>query len=240
MGRPYACDRPTALDRYAPERHAVDRWYFVISGFTQTLSTPSGCQQLWHCLDRERHHARAKAMLWPWNADWRGVAELVWRFRPFDRRPRVYTFAYSWGGGHGMPRFADELARRGIDIDHAVLCDAVYRAPLRALDFLSLTNWPRPRIVVPRNVRQVDWFFQRADHWYNPRGHEPVAAAGAQTVIHPGQELFAAHHYMDDQPEWWQKCLDVAAHPEHAAGQARTAECDMEVAVLPLHAGVTH
>jgi hypothetical protein len=118
----------------------VPIWHVVITGFTQRLEHPSGGQYLWSAIRHARADcAEAPALLLPWNADWPGVAELIWRFRSLTRPSRVYVYAYSWGGGWGFPTLAAELAHRGIE------CVGV------------------------------------------------------------------THHYMDDQPCWWLKSLEVAA-----------------------------
>lgn len=159
-------------------------------------------------------------LLVPWNFDWAGLADLVWRFRPSDRPARAYCYAYSWGGGWGFPTFARELDQRGIEIAHAVLCDAVYRPPRRYLG--ALVAWQAllsaPKIVVPPNVREVDWFYQREGL---PEGHQVVAADPRRTRVNPGLRLYGVtHHYMDDQAAWWRKCQDVAAiaQPSHPYG----------------------
>jgi hypothetical protein len=200
---------PSTAERYVPERHAIAIWHMVVSGFTQRLAQPCGCQQLWNNLGRAHDNCRAKTLLLPWNADWPGVAELIWRFRPLDRPPRIYVYAYSWGGGWGFPQLATELGKRSIDIEHAVLSDAVYRPRLRSLAWLAMT--PFPRVVVPANVRAVDWFFQREDRT-NPCGHRVVAADPDRTRVAKGIRCNATHHYMDDHPAWWLRCLEVAAH----------------------------
>ena len=181
-------------------------WHLVISGFTQTLEKPSGCQNLWEKLRSERSNGETVVDLEPWNADWAGIAELIWRFRPARKPPRVFCYAYSWGGGWGFPQLAGELLKRGIEIQHAVLCDAVYRPKCRLFLIESLLR--SSRVIVPANVREVDWFYQREGL---PMGHEVVAADPEQTDIHPGVQIFGVtHHYMDDQSCWWEKCREVA------------------------------
>lgn len=182
-------------------------WHVVISGFTQTLGHSNGVQSVWGAIRLAVPDCReADCLLLPWNANWPEIAEFIWQFRPADRPPRITVEAYSWGGGWGFPCLARELGKRGIDIEHAVLCDAVYRSPWRLLAWRSLTR--RPKIVVPPNVREVSWFYQRTGL---PMGHQVVAADSQATKIHDGVELpGVTHHYMDDQPAWRRKCLQVA------------------------------
>jgi hypothetical protein len=187
---------------------AIPIWHVVITGFTQKLEHPSGGQYLWNAIRRARHDCEeAACLLEPWNADWAGIATQIWRFRPINRPVRVYVYAYSWGGGWGFPQLAGGLQTRGIEIAHAVLADAVYRPPTRLLLVKSLLR--TSQILLPANVREVSWFFQRTGL---PMGHQIVAADPKRTKVNPGVECpGVTHHYMDDQPAWWLKSLEVAA-----------------------------
>lgn len=198
-------------EKYTPSLHTIGVWHVVISGFTQGVGRPNGAQLLWSMLRAAHQNGRAVVELFPWNADWSHVAEWIWRFRPLERPVRVYVYAYSWGGGWGFPRLARELGKRGIEIEAAVLSDAVYRHPLRSLAWLSLCR--RPRIVAPANVREVFWFFQRVN---KPAGHPVVAADPHRTFVHPGRQAEVTHHYMDDLPAWYQQSIDVAAAARQA------------------------
>lgn len=207
-----ALPRQTAL----AARHEIAVWHVVISGFTQGLGQPNGAQLLWSMLRGAHQNGRAVVELFPWNADWSHVAEWIWRFRPLERPVQVFVYAYSWGGGWGFPRLARELGKRAIEIQTAVLSDAVYRHPLRSLAWLSLCR--RPRIAVPPNVREVHWFFQRKN---KPAGHQVVAADAKRTKIHDGRQAWATHHYMDDLPAWYQTAIEVAAAARPAAPYER-------------------
>lgn len=183
-------------------------WHVVISGFTQNLEHPNGCQYLWNAIRRAQDCDEAACRLEVWDADWAGIAELIWRFRPIDRPARVYISAYSWGGGWGFPQLAGELGKRGIEVIHAVLADPVYRPKSRL--FVAAALVPGMKITVPANVREVSWFFQKTNRFL--RGHDLIAADPERTKINPGVECpGVTHHYMDDQPCWWQKSLEVAA-----------------------------
>lgn len=206
---------PAALASKDQPSGGIPAWHVVISGFTQRLEHPSGSQYLWNSIRLARENCReAACLLEPWNSDWRGIAEWIWRFRPLDRPARVYVYAYSWGGGWGFPQLAKELDERGIEIQHAVLTDPVYRSPRRLLAPLALC--PIVPIMVPANVREVSWFFQRTNRFL--RGHEPIAADPLRTKINKGVEcLGLTHHYMDDSNEWFLRCLRIASQARPAA-----------------------
>ena len=208
--RPISLDLVIAASKTCSLRRppgGIAAWQVVISGFTQDLERPNGCQQLWDSLRRQRADGQTPVLLEPWNYDWRGLAELIWRFRPAGPPPRVDVFAYSWGGGWGFPRLAAELQKRGLEIARAVLCDAVYRPRLRLLAGAALL--PVWQIVVPENVREVSWYYQRSGF---PMGHPVVAADPRRTRVNPGVLVRGVtHHYMDDQACWWSGCLEAAA-----------------------------
>lgn len=200
--------RETTGEDLPAARGGIPVWHVVISGFTQRLESPSGAQFLWNAIRRARaNSADAAALLEPWNADWRGIADLIWRFRPLDRPARVCCYAYSWGGGWGFPALARELAQRGIEIAQAVLCDAVYRPRWISFDWLALTRLPKIR--VPANVREVSWFRQRTGL---PAGHDVIAEDRTRTRVNAAVVCDGvAHQFMDDLDAWWLKSLSVAA-----------------------------
>jgi len=192
---------------YSPARHCIRRWHLVISGFTQREGRPDGSQLLWSMLRQYDVGGNGTSTaLRPWNSPWDDFAELIWRFRPLDAAPEIHVYAYSWGAGWGFPRLASELAKRSLAIDTAVLSDPVYRHPLWSLSWLSLLSLPR--VVAPRNVREVWSFFQRENR---PAGHQVVAADPACTIVHAGQRASATHAYMDDLPAYYQRSLRIAS-----------------------------
>lgn len=212
-----------------PTSHAADSrthvptpikaWHVCISGFTQHLGRPNGLEVLWQQL-RSRHHNGCVAVeLCAWNDNWQHVAEFIWRFRPPHIRPQIYIYAYSWGGGWGFPSLARELRSRGLQVDAAVLSDAVYRHWYRAGNWRAYAPWSE--IVVPCNVQRVHWFYQRQTRL---RGHRVVAEDGDSTRVWGGIELEVDHAYMDDAREFHELSLAVAAGhkpPPHSGGPGR-------------------
>lgn len=184
----------------------------MISGFTQHRGDATGSQKLWLRL-KQFTSPRTAVEYFPWNCDWREIAEWIWRCGPDDRPPAVYVYAYSWGGGWGFPLLARELKKRGVEIVEAVLCDPVYRPRLRCLAWLALL--PFTSIAVPSNVRRVRWFRQTMS--LAPRGHALLADDPSKTVIEPAREILATHTYADDSPSWQTACCTVAAEARAAA-----------------------
>jgi hypothetical protein len=198
-----------AISHYWP----IETWHFVISGFRQHLDRPTGSQLLWSKLRNAHSNGSVCVELREWNSDWNAIAEFVWRFRPAHAPPRVFVYAYSWGAGWGFVRLARELARRGLSVECAVLADAVYRARWISLSWLSLVGLPHVR--VPRNVREVYWYFQRRSL---PRGHAVVAEDPRATTVHPGIECQSDHSWMDDDYAYHARALEVA-RKAHAVGR---------------------
>lgn len=198
---------------------AIAVWHVVISGFTQHRGDPTGSQRLWLKLRGLVNNGRSCVEFFPWNSNWRDVAEWIWRCRPEERPPRVYVYAYSWGAGGGFVRLARALRKRGIEIEFAVLSDPVYCPPLRCLAWLALVPWIPIR--VPDNVRRVHYFLQRLNF---PRGHKLVADDARRTTIERPQEARQVHHYMDTLFAWQYLCSDVAAAAQPAAAYQTTLE----------------
>ena len=182
---------------------SIEKWHIPISGFTQSINRANGFDKLWLKL---RSHSSSLVSLMspqPWNADFSAIAEWIHRMRPEERTPDIRVYAYSWGCGHGFVKLADELWKRGLKIDYAVLCDPVYHSwwrPWRAMIF-------SPEIRIPKSVSRIDWFYQRQNH---PQA-TTLKATSDLTIITEGVELNYEHEYMDDAPEFHAKCLEVAA-----------------------------
>ena len=183
----------------------IERWHIPISGFTQSIDRANGFDKLWLKL---RSVVNEETSLLPpqrWHADFAAIAAFIHRMRP-QKLPDIRVYAYSWGCGHGFITLAKELDKRGLRISHAVLCDPVYHSWWRPWRAMLAGKWSPP-LVIPKNVHQVFWFYQRQNR---PQATELIAEAGG-TVIHPGVRLGRDHEWMDDAPQFHTKCLEVTA-----------------------------
>jgi hypothetical protein len=118
----------------------------------------------------------------------------------------VVVFAFSYGGGWGLPRFAAELKKRnGIKIHVAVTSDAVYRSRWFLGKFLSLVDWPIIRI--PSNVELVIQFIQRSSR---PRGHRIIPVNNQATKVELPVVLDSDHVHCDDAEEYHERAIAVA------------------------------
>lgn len=186
----------------------------VISGFTQSDAKGSGVEQLWGKIRRELIESGrisdSLVEISVWNANWAAKAEKYWRLSAGGEL-KVFIYAYSWGCGNGFVQLSKQLRKRGIGVEHAVLSDPVYRSGLipswfpNWLQIAPLSMTDLVGIKVPANVRRVDWYFQRQSR---PQGNPPRLAS-SQTVLREGYEIQADHQYMDDRPEWHDRCLQV-------------------------------
>jgi hypothetical protein len=176
-------------------------WHIIISGYSQSYRTPTGCERIWLALHAATDTVE-RCLYFPWNAPWCDIAEFIKRCSEPDAE--VYIYAYSWGAGYGFVSLAEELQKRGLPVTHAVLCDPVWRrkgipAGLNWIGSLS-SVWADSKLDVPANVQEVSWCYQRNN---KPDGDTPTAAKGATTIIHPGVKIENAIHPTIDESEWF-------------------------------------
>lgn len=193
------------MQKREPIHDTKQSWVLVISGFTQRLGAPNGCQRLWARLHREFSQEGVVILPLVWNADWRGVAELIHQTQNCTK-PTVIVAAYSWGAGWGFRRLSAELQKREIGIAESVLCDPVYRPRLWLLSWMALI--PCLWFKVLQNVRSVAWFYQRTGP---PMGHKPIAIDPSVTHIDEGIELppGVPHAFADDSRLWHEAVMDA-------------------------------
>lgn len=187
--------------------HRLSSWHICISGFTQHAGRMSGLMRVWLALSAAVASNTVRVELRPWNEDWPRFAEWVWLTwqEQGGPPPTICVYAYSYGAGWGFVRLARELEKRGLQIHRAVLCDGVYRHRYWLGAWRSF--WPLSRIMVPANVRDVRWFYQRRNL---PQGHQVVAENRARTIVHGGVEIVATHQYADDSMAFREACLEAA------------------------------
>lgn len=190
----------------------INRWHFVLSGFTQSEARLTGCMKLW----RKIHHhcPNTRAELRKWSDDFAAVAEWIHLCRN-GQTPDVVISGYSFGGFSGTI-LAKELRNRGLGVRALVLCDPVYRHWYRAGWWRSLMPWST--IEIPDNVQNVYLLRQdndrfstgRSGGWIQPAGHDIVLEDDKKTVLHPEIVLASQHAYMDDAPEFHEISLKVS------------------------------
>ena len=138
------------------------------------------------------------------NENWKAIALNYHMLRRKYPEPEPFVIvvnAYSYGVGHGLTRFARQLNRYGLRINHATLCDGVYYHwhPLgwwRALIGNS-------RVQIPNNVDQFYAFYQRKNI---PQGRQPMF--NEVTTKRLGwEELHVEHQWMDDEIQWHNYCI---------------------------------
>lgn len=205
--------------------HGVRHWHFLISGYSQNYSTPTGCERIWGSVDDmlAATGPGVRVLYFQWNSPWKQIAEMVKRCSAEGTCIRIY--AYSWGAGFGFITLAKELHRRGIGIRHAVLCDGVWRRPGIPAGFNwvgSLSSvWRKGKLPIPASVDEVTWCYQTNNR---PDGDQPVAAKGARTIIHPGFKLTDAVHATADDSQWfYDTSIRVALEPPVAGERPQDA-----------------
>ncbi len=181
----------------------VPEWHIVLSGFMQHAGDVNGTVVIW---DEMRFLVPDAAVVahHGWNANLADVAELIKKLSPDATKPRVNIYGYSWGGWSAV-LLAYQLRRRGINVVHMVLCDAVYRHWYHLGWWRAFASWVR--ILVPDNVRRVTHFRQTQS---SPKGHVVKAANPGRTQMDPVTWLSVDHMWMDRTPEFRLACLDAA------------------------------
>lgn len=179
----------------------------LISGFTQTEENWNGVQELREKLLAELDDYSSlsvRVRLGEWHNDWFAAARQVYMLR--ERYPNepfvVVVFAYSWGVGNGLVKFAKYLDRFGVDIAHVVLSDPVYRHWFSPGNWRAI--WGDRRIAIPKNVLRIEGFHQETDL---PHGRRPMSD---QAQCDPWVLLRRPHAEMDDARDWWKRCIEVA------------------------------
>lgn len=130
------------------------------------------------------------------------ASDLVNLRRKYKTEP-FYTavFAFSWGGGEGLPSLAKHMKPYGLHIDVAVTSDAIYRHFFYAGNWRVL--WPKARILMPDNVLKLIPFAQKQSI--------PCGRGIATTQLQEPMVYLPYNHVeMDSAPEWHDKCLEVA------------------------------
>lgn len=180
-------------------------WHVIISGFQQKSGTLNGTVQIWDDLMKVASgHDCARVELLRWDDNIANLAELISRLCPADSMPLINIYGYSWGGMTAA-NFARELRRRGIPVNHIVLCDAVYRHWYWLGQWRAFVSaWS---IRIPENVHKVTQFRQRKSL---PMGHAIKADNPGKTKVGPIHWLNADHCWMDDQYAFRKACYDAA------------------------------
>jgi hypothetical protein len=184
------------------------KWLVPLMGFRESAARRTGMERLWAELRRYASPSCTVLSPWEWRDNMRSLAAFICRNSP-GTPPRLFVFAYSWGGGYAFPRLAAECDRLGVVIETACLCDPVYRSrilpPWLPLNPLSLLRGRR--IVVPASVQAVFWVRQ---HLFPPCGHEVVPADPEATEVVQPKVLNVPHTRIDESPAWRQMVLERA------------------------------
>lgn len=192
----------------------IGKWCFVIGGYTQDYGELTGTHRLWMKIRNRLAPLGWQVQLHPWYERWSNVAEAV-RISQNSVPPQVAVYGYSYGGGWGFTQLARQLQARGLYVDVACLCDAVYRSPW----FPHVLSWRamigRPVIEVPTNVRRVRYLRQRTSR---PFGHQLRALDEEFTVLEDaGIVQGVAHTGMDDSKQWQAVAMDVVKEIEQGS-----------------------
>lgn len=172
----------------------IQRWIFLISGFTENRAHPCGIESLWMTV-RDYASAVTSVQLHSWNDPLGEMAPFVKRCSIPD--PRILIIGYSWGGDAAVD-FCSDLKNVGLGVDQLVLGDAVFRSNWAGKRFNKArlrSLLPFAKLRIPANVRKVTWCYQRNN---KPAGHEPIVLDPGRTKLHSGVDARCVHGEIDE------------------------------------------
>jgi hypothetical protein len=178
--------------------NVIERWFDLISGFSQDRDDPCGMDGVWLGL-RPIASPTVSLGIHCWNDNLKGRAKFI--KRNSVPMPVIDIAGYSYGG-YAAIELAQHLAKLGLPVRHLILCDAVRR--FHVAKWFSLTQWTK--LTVPANVQACTYFRQSEDI---PAGHRVVAESGRTRLI-DGGFLPLGHNAMDEAPEFHAACAAVA------------------------------
>lgn len=181
---------------------AIRKWHVPIMGFQQGINRITGFDILWRKLRAYADSETSVVTPQRWSGRFDALAEFIWRMQPDPTSPQINIYSYSWGCGRGFIQLSRELDKRGLQVQNAVLCDPVYYSWWRPWRAMVMS----PPITIPRNVLNVEWFYQRK----NKPCANRLRKESDTTAISIGVRLNTAHPYMDDHPDFHKKCMEVA------------------------------
>ncbi len=180
----------------------ISHWIIPISGYTQGRKQRTGLSDLW--LELHKKFAASKVCVFPvlpWDHDWTTLARFmdVQSERDNGTQPKVCVIGYSWGGGWGAQRLAEQLRVCGMVVNQMVLADPVYRSArlLGRWRSLLIGGWLAPTIKVPSNVLYVKSTRQRIN-W--PRAHDLKPDSPGTRMELPIEDYDRVHNQMDESP----------------------------------------
>ena len=182
----------------------IKDWHIVIGGFLQTRKTCTGMTTLWKKLYTCTVSPSCVVELASWNDDFSAIAEHINRI---SVNPHIRIYGYSWGGA-GACVLAEELRKRGLQVEYMVLSDPVVRHRYWFGQWRAFV--PFIPLQIPDNVRYVSWFRQYQTLHY---GHDLVGRGTktGRTKIFSPKILHYPHTWMDNAIEFHDRCLKVAS-----------------------------
>ena len=130
---------------------------------------------------------------------------------PDDYDPTIVSIGYSWGG-YSAVLFARELQKRGLTIDHLLLCDAVWRSSFMIGYPLSLTDLFT--IKIPSNVKNLYTWRQTAN---TPRGSNiKLEDEGFTNWVSDEVLPHIEHQHIDDYRPFRLKAMELACQTKQS------------------------
>ncbi len=191
----------------------ITNWIICGAGFGQTEGQwDQGIPAICRLLHERYAGPDLRVEFFRWDEDWAAKAD--WIFGAAGgATARILTINYSWSVGNGYRQLARQLQMRGQFIERAIFSDGVYHYggnwahKLGLAQLIACCPRPngRPKISIPNNVGQVDWFVQSPQNFrwldYNTwlRGHRIVFDSDRKKEAGTRWDVLdILHHWMDD------------------------------------------
>ena len=184
------------MAEYVPIRN----WINCFNGYTQGSRWRTGVGRIHREILSTCSGPDTFVNLCSWRDDVSQLADTIHEWSDDERR--VVCIGYSYGG-YTAVLLCRELEKRGIEVAHLLLIDAVWRYWSKIASPGSL--FENHKIVVPGNVKKVTSWRQRKG---KPYGH-PVVVNESKTAT-DFRTLNVAHAYADDQLSVRMTALDAA------------------------------
>lgn len=189
----------------------VKRWIVCVTGFGQSEDRLTGVEMLQDVLRRQCSCEDTVCVLKSWRDNPSSLAQRIANRCPDAFDPEIVTIGYSWGG-YSTVILARELQKRGLTVNHMLLCDAVWRAKFITGYPLSLTDLFT--IHIPDNVKNLYTWRQSAN---TPRGskikleRQFEESTGEGTLWGVQEEYpHITHQHLDDLRSFRNKAREIA------------------------------
>jgi len=184
----------------------ISHWIIPISGYTQSRDQRTGLSELWRKLHEKFTSSEICIQpVLPWDHNWRRLARFISinSYANPRLKAKICIIGYSWGGGWGAQKLAEQLRIEGLEVNRMVLADPVYRSDKLLCRWRTLLRRGGagscfvPSISIPSNVLHVQ-STRQANNW--PQAHKLEPDSETTRIDKAVKDLDRNHNQMDESP----------------------------------------